>query len=60
MKLRNILQIIVITSAVLLGSCQDALDTKPLDKFSGDLVWADAVTARSFVNDAYSINNRLI
>lgn len=60
MKLNNISQIIFITSVVLLGSCQDALDTKPLDKFSGDLVWADAVTARSFVNDAYSINNRLI
>jgi hypothetical protein len=60
MKLKNILQIVFITSVLLLGSCQDALDTKPLDKFSGDLVWADAVTARSFVNDAYAINNRLI
>lgn len=43
-----------------MGACQDALDTKPLDKFSGDLVWKEASTARAFVNDAYGISGWLI
>lgn len=61
MKLKNIIQIVFITTIVAFGACQDDLNTKPLDKFSGDLIWADAATARSFVNDAYgTINNRLI
>ncbi len=44
----------------LLNSCQNELNTKPLDKFSGDLVWADAVTARTFVNDTYNVLDYLI
>ena len=43
-----------------LTSCTDELDTRPLDKFSGDDVWADAVTARAFVNKSYQILDRLI
>lgn len=55
--------IILLIFGITIGmfySCQDELNTKPLDKFSGDLVWADAVTARTFVNDAYSILDYLI
>lgn len=60
MRNKYIIHFFVITLLALFPSCEDALDTKPLDKFSGDLVWADAATARSFVNDAYGILGLLI
>lgn len=58
MKMKYIYMLLI--SLVSIVSCQDVLDTKPLDKFPGELVWSDAATARSFVNDAYGILNRLI
>ena len=60
MKRNNITQLILIVILALLTACEDALNTKPLDKFSGDLVWADANTARSFVNDTYGILGMMI
>lgn len=60
MKYIKINRYIIVAILALLVSCEDALDTKPLDKFSGDLVWTDANTARSFVNDAYGILGWLI
>lgn len=60
MNFKKTTQIIFMLILVLSASCEDVLDTKPLDKFPGDLVWQDAASARSFVNDAYGILNRLI
>lgn len=58
----NIKETIILLGFLIfaLTSCNDELDTRPLDKFSGDDVWADAVTARAFVNKSYEILDRLI
>ncbi|SMO32486.1 Starch-binding associating with outer membrane [Saccharicrinis carchari] len=52
--------ILLCMSILLLASCNDELDTRPLDKFSGDVVWSDAITARAFVNEAYGILGHMI
>ncbi len=60
MKNNYINQLIIVLFLIMLSACEDALNTRPLDKFPGDLVWADPVTARYFVNDAYGILGWLI
>ncbi len=60
MKNNYINQLIIVLFLIMFSACEDALNTRPLDKFPGDLVWADPVTAQYFVNDAYGILGWLI
>lgn len=57
----NTIKLLVLSLTVLIAySCEDELDTRPLDKFQEDLVWEDPATARGFVNDAYGMLGHLI
>lgn len=44
----------MLIGAALIGCNSDFLDTKPLDKVSGDAVWADASLSEAFVTDVYN------
>ena len=60
MKNNYINQLFTVIFLIMFSACEDALNTRPLDKFPGDLVWADPATARYFINDAYGILGWLI
>ena len=44
----------VLLGASLIGCNSDFLNTQPLDKVSGDAVWADPALSESFVTDVYN------
>lgn len=55
--MKNIVKYVLITlvSGTVLTACKDDfLDTQPLDKASGELVWSDAALSESFVTDIYN------
>jgi hypothetical protein len=55
--MRNIFKYVLITvvsGAVLTACNDDFLNTQPLDKAPGELVWSDAALSESFVTDLYN------
>lgn len=52
--MKKILFLFMIVSALLQISCKDVLDTKPLDKYTGDQVWGDASMANGYMNTLYA------
>ncbi|MDQ3291160.1 MAG: RagB/SusD family nutrient uptake outer membrane protein [Bacteroidota bacterium] len=55
--MKNILKYVLVTvvSGVVLTACNDDfLNTQPLDKATGELVWSDAALSESFVTDIYN------
>ncbi|QMU30741.1 RagB/SusD family nutrient uptake outer membrane protein [Adhaeribacter radiodurans] len=54
---KNIIRYVLISmfSGAILTACNDDfLNTQPLDKATGELVWSDAALAESFVTDLYN------
>ena len=48
------LSLAVLLSAAMIACKTDFLDTKPLDKVSGDAVWSDQALSEAFVTDVYN------
>lgn len=47
--------LLLLVVAVTLNACNsDFLNTKPLDKVSGDAVWGDQALSEAFINDVYN------
>ena len=44
----------LLLGATMIACNSDFLDTKPLDKLSGDAVWADQALSEAFVTDVYN------
>lgn len=52
--MKRIYLILIIGMAFMQFGCQNVLDTKPLDKFTGDQVWSDYPMAEGFVYTMYA------
>jgi hypothetical protein len=52
--MKKIYFLIIIGIALVQSGCQNVLDTKPLDKFTGDQVWGDAKMAQGYMFSLYS------
>ena len=48
------LAFVLLIGMTLIGCNTDFLDTKPLDKVSGDAVWSDRALSEAFVTDIYN------